>query len=183
MQALWRPRARHVLAVPQMAAAFDFAEDGETFTGLGLPPVDKYTQRAEASGALCRLGATHPEMSQGELCKKVQHQVGLDRVARVTTVFKALIAGYAAQGDKFVYVAGKNSITPGKTPGRGKRMEISPGFEKRCRAALRTAGNQRDAVAIFNEIALEEGRQPLGEQNTQSLRDDALMGGGPCMTV
>ena len=36
-------RARHVPAVPQMAAAFDFAEDGETLTGLGLPPVDKYT--------------------------------------------------------------------------------------------------------------------------------------------
>ena len=63
-----------------MAAAFDFAEDGETFTGLGLPPVDKYTQRAEAAGALCLLGATHSEMSQGELCKKVQHQVGLGRV-------------------------------------------------------------------------------------------------------
>ena len=30
-------------SVPQMAAAFDFAEDGETLTGLGLPPVDKYT--------------------------------------------------------------------------------------------------------------------------------------------
>ena len=85
-------RARHVPAVPQMAAAFDFAEDGETFTGLGLPPVDKYTQRAEASGALCHLGATHPEMSQGELCKKVQQQVGLGRVGPVTTVFKALVA-------------------------------------------------------------------------------------------
>ena len=117
-------RARHVPAVPEMAAAFDFAEDGETFTGLGLPPVDKYTQRAEASGALCRLGATHPEMSQGELCKKVQHQVGLGRVGPVTTVFKALVAGYAAQGNKFVYDASKKNITPGKTPDRGKRMEI-----------------------------------------------------------
>ena len=28
-------------------------------------------------------------------------------------------------------------------------------------------------MAIFNEIALEEGRQPLGEQNTQSLREGA----------
>ena len=72
-----RAASRAPPVVPQMAAAFDFAEDGETFTGLGLPPVDKYTQRAEASGALCRLGATHPKMSQGALCKKVQHQVSI----------------------------------------------------------------------------------------------------------
>ena len=147
--------------------------DFEVGSSFGLPPVDMFSQRNEAYGALCRIHAADPSLPARELCKQVQHQLGLHRRAQVEQVFKNLVAGYAQDGAEFVYEPSKRNLTPGKTPGRTKRLETSPGFEKRCQTALRTAGNQRDGVAVHNQLAAAEGRPPMGETATKQLAEAA----------
>ena len=63
------------------------------------------------------------------------------------------------------------------TPGPDSRKKTSPGSTKRARTALKKAGNLRDAVEVFNNTCIEQGKKPLGKRSIRLLRD--LAGDGP----
>ena len=129
----------------------------------GLPTPDKLYQRMHAAGGLVQLHSLEPDLKKTKLVGKVVQATGLRHDA-VHVVHDNLVH---CNENGLDYDPLKNYCKGGKVQGPTPRVQSSPGAPERARTALKEAKNQRDAVAEFNRLCEEAGKQPIGEKNHQ----------------
>eukprot|EP01043_Picozoa_sp_COSAG02_P008179 COSAG02_NODE_257_length_26838_cov_118.324844_11_plen_542_part_00 len=129
-----------------------------------LPALTDDLERAAIAGLTLALAQADPELTHGALAKELMGTWPMSM--QQGKAERAIVnLEYCEDNDKEFPLTGRI----GEKPGPPGRKQSSPAAAARAKDALREAGTLRDAVAVFNEKALEEGKQPIGEQNIQLL--------------
>lgn len=123
-------------------------------------------ERAALAGLTLAFSQADPDMTRGELSKEVKDTWPLD-IRQDKAEHMLVNLEYCEDNGMEFPLSGRI----GKKSGPPSRAEKSPDAVDRAKAALLETGSLRDAVAIFNEKALQEGKQPIGDQNIQLLSD------------